>query len=130
MTIIDPTTYPLAPGEEPVLVRLGKAGYDIGSLAELCVSGVRYRKAIPILVAALSEVTEKRALDWVVRALSVPWAKPQATGPLLELFRQSNEPRGDSALYSTTRLGQQGDVAHRVRVSGVHTNVGGWFPCL
>jgi len=22
------------------------------------------------------------------------------------------------------------DAAHRVRVSGVHTDVGGWFPCL
>lgn len=78
---------PPAPEEGPILASLGEIGYDVGSLAELRHSGVRYRKAIPVLVAALSEVSETKTLNEVVRVLSVPWARPAATLPLIELFR-------------------------------------------
>ena len=90
MTIVEPP----APEEEPILASLREVGYDVGSLAELRHSGVRYRKAIPILVAALASVSEKKTLMEVVRALSVPWAAPVATGPLIELFRRVEDPTG------------------------------------
>lgn len=85
---------PPAPDEGPILASLREVGYDVGSLAELRHSGVRYRKAIPILVGALSSVSEKKTLMEVVRALSVPWAKPAAIGPLIELFRRVEDSTG------------------------------------
>ncbi len=90
MTVVEPP----APGEEPILASLREVGYDVGSLAELRHSGVRYRKAVPILVAALPSVSEKKTLMEVVRALSVPWATPVATGPLIELFRRVEDSTG------------------------------------
>lgn len=90
MTAVEPP----APEEGPILASLQEAGYEVGSLAELRHSGVRYRKAIPILVAALPRVTEKKTLMEVVRALSVPWAKPAATRPLIELFRRVEDSTG------------------------------------
>lgn len=38
-----------APGEEPILVELAAVGFEVGSLADLRRSGVRYREAIPEL---------------------------------------------------------------------------------
>lgn len=85
---------PPAPQEGPIVEKLVEAGYDVGSLAELRHSGVRYRKAVPIMTAALSEITEQKTLMELVRALSVPWAKPDATGPLVELFRRVEDSTG------------------------------------
>ncbi len=85
---------PPAPQEGPILAKLVEAGYDVGSLAELRHSGVRYRKAVPIMTAALSETTEQKTLMELVRVLSVPWAKPDATGPLLDLFRRVEDSTG------------------------------------
>lgn len=90
MTAVEPP----APEEGPILASLREVGYEVGSLAELRHSGARYRKAIPILVAALPRVTEKKTLMEVVRALSVPWAKPAATRPLIELFRRVEDSTG------------------------------------
>jgi hypothetical protein len=83
--------HPPTPGEGPILVCLSETGYDAGSLADLRYSGIRYRKAIPILIAFISETTDTKTLMEVVRALSVPWAKPQATGPLIDLFRRLDD---------------------------------------
>jgi hypothetical protein len=85
---------PPAPEEGPILAKLVEAGYDVGSLAELRHSGVRYRKSVPIMTAALSEITEQKTLMELVRALSVPWAKPDATGPLVDLFRRAEDSTG------------------------------------
>lgn len=83
-----------APGEEPILARLREAGHDVGSLAELRGSGVKYPKAVPVLVDALAVTAEKKALMEVVRALSVPWARTAATGPLIDLFQRADDPTG------------------------------------
>lgn len=88
-----------APGEGPILDQLREIGYDIGSLAELRHSGVLYRKAIPVLVDALFAVSDEATLTEVVRALTVPWAKPIATGPLIELFRRVDDPTGLGARW-------------------------------
>lgn len=85
---------PPAPEEGPILAELAEAGYDVRSLAELRHSGVRYRKAVPIMTAALSEITDQKTLMELVRALSVPWAKPGATGPLVDLFRRVEDSTG------------------------------------
>ncbi len=90
MTVSEPT----APNEEPILRRLREVGYDVHSLAGLRHSGERYRDAIPILIAALSELSDEKTLTEVVRALTVPWARPAATGPLIELFREVEDHSG------------------------------------
>ena len=82
------------PGEGPILDSLRAVGYEVGSLAELRESGERYRDAIPTLVAALSEVVDTRVLMEVVRALSVPWAKPAATSTLIDLFQRVEDANG------------------------------------
>lgn len=85
---------PPASGEAPILERLAEAGYNVQSLAELRQSGVRYRDAIPTLIAALSETSDAKTQMELARVLSVPWAKPEATGPLIELFRRVNDSTG------------------------------------
>lgn len=98
MTAVEP---PAPNGEGgAILASLGEIGYEVGSLAELRHSGVRYRKAIPVLVAALPEVSETKTLMEVVRTLSVPWAKPAATLPLIELFRSAEDDTGLDARWA------------------------------
>jgi HEAT repeat protein len=77
-----------APGEEPILVELAAAGFETRSLADLRHSGARYRGAIPVLLGWLERVADPKVKGELVRALSVPWAKPAATRPLIEEFRQ------------------------------------------
>lgn len=83
-----------APQEGPILAGLREIGYEVGSLAELRHSGARYRTAIPILLAALPRIADEKTMLEVVRALSVPWARPLATEPLIKLFRSVADPSG------------------------------------
>jgi HEAT repeat protein len=75
-------------GEDRILAELATVGYDVHSLADLRHSGLRYRQAIPILIGALAQDYDERTLEEVVRALSVPWAKPTAIPPLVRAFRK------------------------------------------
>lgn len=77
-----------APGEEPILADLSAVGYEVGSLADLRDSGVRYREAVPVLVGWLGRVSDRKTKEQIVRALSVPWAKPFATEPLIREFTE------------------------------------------
>jgi HEAT repeat protein len=74
-------------GEEPILAELAEAGFVVCSLADLRRSGVRYGDAVPVLLRWLGRVDDQKVKDEIVRALSVPWAKPAATRPLIEQFR-------------------------------------------
>lgn len=57
-----------------VLEELRAVGYPVASLSELRVSGLKYRDAIPVLLAAVSAENDVRQKEQLVRALSVPWA--------------------------------------------------------
>lgn len=86
-----------APGEEPILTELAAAGVATRSLTELRQSGKRYRGAVPVLLRWLERASDPKVKEELVRALSVPWAKPMATGPLIEQFQlvdQSVDPSG------------------------------------
>jgi len=86
-----------APGEERILEDLGAVGFASRSLADLRHSGARYREAIPVLLDWLPRVTDVKVKGEVVRVLSVPWAKPAATEPLIDEFRRldvSADPTG------------------------------------
>lgn len=80
--------------ESDLLRELAEAGYEVDSLADLRESGLRYREAVPILLLGLRRATDPRVRGEIVRTLSVPWAKPQATGPLIELFREVDDDTG------------------------------------
>lgn len=72
-----------------IAAELHEAGYDVASIDELRESGVRYEDAVPILVSWLRRVDDDPTYqEFVVRALSVPWARKVATEPMLRLFRE------------------------------------------
>lgn len=83
---------PAAEEEAAILSGLRDLGHDVGSLAELRHSGKRYPAAISLLVDALVSARERATQMEIVRALSVPWAKPAATRPLIEFFRTVDDP--------------------------------------
>lgn len=80
-----------APGEEPILTELAAAGFETRSLADLRHSSTRYRDAVPVLLRWLARVSDPKVKEEIVRALSVPWAKPAATAPLIEQFHAVDE---------------------------------------
>lgn len=66
----------------PVVADLQAAGYNVENLDQLRRSGVRYESAVPILLVWLPQVNSSLGKGSIVRALSVPWARP-AAGPVL-----------------------------------------------
>lgn len=81
-------------GEGEVLRELADLGYEVESVADLRASGRRYRDAIPVLLSGLQRSDDRKIKGEIVRALSVPWAKPVATGPLIEEFKQAEDETG------------------------------------
>ncbi|MFW8744913.1 HEAT repeat domain-containing protein [Mesorhizobium japonicum] len=76
-----------ASGELPILKELADAGFVASSLADLRHSGTRYKAAVPVLLRWLGRDVDPSVKEEIVRALSVPWAKPVAVEPLAEQFR-------------------------------------------
>jgi hypothetical protein len=70
-----------------ILDELASVGFAVDSVDELRNSGVNYAEAVPALLRELTRETDPRKKEWIVRALSVPWARPAAIEPLLEEFR-------------------------------------------
>jgi HEAT repeat protein len=77
-----------------LLEDLASAGFVVGSVSELRTSGLRYRDAVPVLVRWLPRVESSAEKEQIVRALSVPWARAEALGPLIEEFRVLPVPGG------------------------------------
>lgn len=71
---------------EPLLAELATLGYEVATPEDLPRLGRRYRSAIPVLVRALPGLSDIPARESVVRALSVPWAAPDAVEPLVREF--------------------------------------------
>jgi hypothetical protein len=80
-------------GEElaPLLEELRQLGYDVPTPEDLPKTRRRYRDAVPVLLAWLPRISDIPAKKSVVRALSVPWARPQAIEPLVREFEQSDD---------------------------------------
>ena len=72
-----------------VIDDLRAAGYDVDWISDLRRLGVKYHSAVPILIGWLPRVDNRNVLESVVRTLSVPWARPQAARPLIELFART-----------------------------------------
>jgi PBS lyase HEAT-like repeat len=67
---------------------LAAAGYKVKSVADLRTSGTRYRAAVPVLLHWLGRAESTFEKEEIVRALSVPWARDEAVGPLIDAFRR------------------------------------------
>jgi HEAT repeat protein len=74
---------------QPLLGELAELGYQFTTVSGLRTSGTRYRDAVPVLMRWLPQLQGRSDRDEVVRALSVPWAKPAAARPLLAEFRRA-----------------------------------------
>lgn len=74
-----------------LLAELAEVGFSVASLTELRTSGVRYRAAVPVLLRWLPMVSDREVKEDLVRALSVPWARPVAARPLIDEFARVDE---------------------------------------
>ena len=74
---------------KPILLDLASAGFYVDSVADLFNRKMNYEKAIPILLSWLTRITDPAVKEDVIRALTVPWAKPTAALPLIQEFRRA-----------------------------------------
>jgi len=72
----------------PVLADLAEAGYHVNSVEELYHRRLDYKSAIPILLKWLPLIENLDVKEAIVRALTVPWAKPIAAPALLAEFHK------------------------------------------
>jgi HEAT repeat protein len=77
---------------EGLLEELAAAGYPVGSVSELRTSRARYADAVPVLLRWLARAETLKEKEEIVRALSVPWARAAALGPLIKEFRAAPAP--------------------------------------
>src|SRR3954453_15590691 len=68
-----------------ILSELKESGLVLDDLWEL-MQDIDYREQVPILVRWLEQTSSMWLKDTIVRALSVPWAEPEATAALLREF--------------------------------------------
>lgn len=80
---------------------LGRAGVPVQDLWELVNAPVQYKAAIPVLIDWLRSLDERvpdadrpKVREGLVRALSVPAARPAAAPVLIEEFRHNRDPDG------------------------------------
>jgi len=93
---------------------LHAAGYDVASVTALRTSGEQYRDAIPVLLDWLPRADNPFLKSAIVRALSVPWAKPAAVEALVREFESLPPEEGEMGLRWTvgSALEVVGDDAH------------------
>jgi HEAT repeat protein len=72
----------------PLLTELAAAGFVVSHPQELVIEFPQ-KEVIPILLKWLPKLNRPDARESVVRALSVPWAKPLAVKPLIAEFRNT-----------------------------------------
>jgi HEAT repeat protein len=85
---------------EPIVSDLVTVGFIYSSIDDLRRSGVRYEKAVPVLVKWLALVTNQALKESIVRALSVPWARPVAALPLIAEFKATKGLNSDSLKWA------------------------------
>jgi HEAT repeat protein len=76
----------------PVLADLADAGFQLDWVSDLYSKRFFYKDAVPILLKWLPRMENLAVKEDIVRALSVPWAKPVAAPALVaEFHRMRNE---------------------------------------
>ncbi len=84
----------------PIVSDLAAVGFNYASIDDLRRSSVRYEKAVPVLVKWLPLVTNQALKESIVRALSVPWARPVAAIPLIAEFKGTKGLNSDSLKWA------------------------------
>ena len=74
---------------EPVLTDLAEAGFRVESISDLFNNKRDYRPIIPLLIEWLPRVNNLKVKEMIVRALSVPAAKPAAALALISEFERA-----------------------------------------
>jgi hypothetical protein len=74
----------------PIINDLVQAGFNIERISDLFNQSLNYQDAIPILIFWLPKTDNIHVKESIVRALSVPWAKPMATKVLIDEFSKAN----------------------------------------
>jgi hypothetical protein len=74
---------------KPLMLDLASAGFHVDSVADLFNRKIQYEKAIPILLSWLTRITDPAVKETVIRALTVPWARPTAAPLLIQEFRRA-----------------------------------------
>jgi hypothetical protein len=72
----------------PVVAELKDAGYQVEWISDLFNKRIKYKDAIPILLRWLPIIENVDVKEELVRALSVPWAKPVAAPVLIAEFHK------------------------------------------
>ncbi len=72
----------------PVLNDLARIGFSLEAVEDLYHQPIDYRSAIPVLLKWLPLVENLDVKEAIVRALSVPWAKPIAAQALVQEFHK------------------------------------------
>jgi hypothetical protein len=75
----------------PVIAELIAAGFQVATIADLFNQKMNYEMAIPILLSWLPRIDNPDVKQEIIRALSVPWAKPTASPFLLHEFRETTD---------------------------------------
>ncbi len=70
----------------PVIADLAKAGFNVKWVSDLYYSRLNYKGAIPVLLKWLPQIDNLDVKESIIRALSVPWAKPKAAPALIAEF--------------------------------------------
>lgn len=78
----------------PLIAELRAAGHDVERVSELHERRLDYRDALPVLIRWLPAISDRRLKEAVVRALTVPWARPVAAPVLIREFRDADDATG------------------------------------
>jgi HEAT repeat protein len=75
--------------EAMVVASLAALGPPVRTIADLYERRLDYRAAVPLLIAWLPKVEHYSTKERIVRALSVPWAKPDAAPLIIDELRHA-----------------------------------------
>jgi hypothetical protein len=71
---------------DQLVEELHNHGFLISEISDLYNKKYNYREIIPVLIKALDRENDPVTLEQIVRALTVPWARPAAAKSLAKLF--------------------------------------------
>jgi hypothetical protein len=74
----------------PILEELTQIGFHLEWVSDLRSGKYDYRDAIPVLMRWLPNVENRDIKEEIIKALSVPWAKPEAASLLINEFKKAD----------------------------------------
>ena len=74
----------------PVVADLANAGFEVKWISDLYSKKMDYKKAVPVLLKWLPLIENLDVKESIVRALTVPSAKPVAAPELISEFKKAN----------------------------------------